>query len=445
MTMTHNILLGCIADDFTGATDLANNLVRGGMRVVQTIGVPSQPIGADVDAVVVALKTRTCAPAQATSQSLAALAWLKSSGAQQIYFKYCSTFDSTASGNIGPVTDALMDALGTDFTIACPAFPDNGRTIFKGYLFVGEELLHESGMRHHPLTPMHDANLVRVLQAQTPRKVGLIDYKTVAAGSAAITARIAELKASGVAMAIVDATSNAELIEAGKAWKGMPLITAGSGIAIGLPQNFAIQISQTSQASQADITKASPNASQLPAPRGLQAIVSGSCSVATNGQVAHFIAQGGTAFCVDPMQWMIDADSSSDVTTQALAWAKAQFAAQAASGKSAPILVYATSTPEQVKAVQAKLGVEKSGELVERTLATIAKGLVAMGVQQLVVAGGETSGACVQALDVTQLRIGPQIAPGVPWTHTGALHLALKSGNFGSVDFFTEAFHQLAI
>jgi 3-dehydrotetronate 4-kinase len=453
------IKLGCIADDFTGATDLANNLVRSGMRVVQTIGVPTEAIDDDIDAVVVALKTRTCAPADAIAQSLAALAWLQSQAQNdetlQIYFKYCSTFDSTASGNIGPVTDALMEALGTDFTIACPAFPDNGRTVFKGYLFVGDELLHESGMRNHPLTPMLDSNLVRVLQAQTRRTVGLIDYKTVAAGSAAITARIAQLKANGVAMAIVDATSNAELIEAGKAWRDMPLVTAGSGIAIGLPQNFGIQTSQTG------IAKASPNASQLPTPCGLQAIVSGSCSVATNGQVTQFIALGGVAFQVDPMQLMAGASASVDVTAQALAWARAQFTAQATAGKTAPILVYATSTPEQVEAVQAKLGVAKSGELIERTLAAIAKGLVQMGVQQLVVAGGETSGACVQALGVTQLRIGSQIAPGVPWcyAHSGVipntlrassasgqwqgLHIALKSGNFGSENFFCEAFAQL--
>jgi uncharacterized protein YgbK (DUF1537 family) len=403
------------------------------MRVVQTIGVPTEPIDSDVDAVVVALKSRTIPAKEAVAQSLQALAWLQSQGAEQIYFKYCSTFDSTDAGNIGPVTDALMDAMGTDFTIACPAFPDNGRTIFKGYLFVGDELLHESGMRNHPLTPMLDSNLVRVLQAQTKCKVGLIDYKTIAAGSAAITARIAQLQAGGVSIAIVDATSNAELVEAGKAWKNMPLVTAGSGIAIGLPQNFGIN------ATTADIAKTS----KLPIPQGLQAIVSGRCSVATNAQVAHCIAtctdDGGSAFHVNPQQLI----AGVDVTTQALRWAKEQFA----KNPKKPLLVYATSTPEQVKAVQSQLGVEKAGELIERALSTIAKGLVDLGVRQLVVAGGETSGACVQALAVTQLRIGLQIAPGVPWTHAitnvGELHLALKSGNFGSVDFFSEAFEQL--
>ena len=423
------IVLGCIADDFTGATDLANNLVRGGMRVVQTIGVPTEPIDSGVDAVVVALKSRTIPASEAVAESLSALRWLQSLGqdgeALQIYFKYCSTFDSTDAGNIGPVLEALMDALGTHFTIACPAFPDNGRTIFKGYLFVGDELLHESGMRNHPLTPMLDSNLVRVLQAQTKRRVGLIDYKTVAAGSGAISKRIEQLQASGVSIAIVDATSNAELLQAGKAWKGMPLITAGSGIAIGLPQNYGVT------ATQAVIEQAA----QLLAPQGLQAIVSGSCSVATNAQVAKFIAQGGSSFYIDPQQLIAGAD----LTVLALSWAKEQFA----KSTSKPLLVYATSSPEQVKAVQLQLGVEKAGELIERTLSTIARGLVDLGVRQLVIAGGETSGACVQALGVTQLRIGPQIAPGVPWTHTGELHLALKSGNFGSVDFFSEAFELL--
>ncbi|NQW83244.1 MAG: four-carbon acid sugar kinase family protein, partial [Alcaligenaceae bacterium] len=206
------ILLGCIADDFTGATDLANNLVRAGMRVVQTIGVPTQPLQAEVDAVVVSLKSRTIEPEQACAQSVAALKWLKAQGAQQIYFKYCSTFDSTAQGNIGPVTDALMAALQTDFTIATPAFPDAGRTVFKGYLFVGSVLLHESGMQDHPLTPMTDPNLVRVLTPQTRHQVGLIDYTVVAQGEAAIRARIAALRAEGVAIAVVDAVSNADLL-----------------------------------------------------------------------------------------------------------------------------------------------------------------------------------------------------------------------------------------
>ena len=256
------IQLGCIADDFTGATDLANNLVRAGMRVLQTIGVPEGPLDVDVDAVVVALKSRTIPAADAVAQSLAALRWLQAAGSRQIYFKYCSTFDSTPQGNIGPVTEALMDALGCDFTIATPAFPDNGRTVFKGHLFVGDVLLSDSGMKDHPLTPMRDANLVRVLQAQCRRRVGLIDHRAVAAGQGAIRARIDELKAQGVAIAIVDAVSNDDLLRLGPALADLPLVTAGSGVAIALPGNFGLQ--------------PSAQASALPPASGLRAIVSGS-------------------------------------------------------------------------------------------------------------------------------------------------------------------------
>ena len=416
--------LGCIADDFTGATDLANNLVRSGMRVVQTIGVPASPLAAEVDAVVVALKSRTLTAAEAVAQSLEALRWLQAQGATQIYFKYCSTFDSTPVGNIGPVTEALMDALHTDFSIATPAFPDNGRTVFKGYLFAGDVLLNEGGMQNHPLTPMTDANLVRVMQAQTKRKVGLIDYKTVALGEAAIRERIQALRAEGVGVAIVDATSNEDLHRLGPALKDMPLVTAGSGVAIGLPANFGLQPSL--------------QASQLPPASGLQAVVSGSCSVATNGQVAHFKALGRPALAINPTSLM---HGQSDVVVQqVLAWAQPLL-------KDGPVLVYSTAEPEAVKQVQAQLGVAEAGALVEHALAAVALGLVDAGVKQLVVAGGETSGACVQALDIAQLQIGPQIDPGVPWcfapASSGGMHIALKSGNFGTADFFSKAFEVL--
>ncbi|WP_396431088.1 3-oxo-tetronate kinase [Limnohabitans sp.] len=417
--------LGCIADDFTGATDLANNLVRAGMRVVQTIGVPDAPLAAEVDAVVVALKSRTLPAAEAIAQSLAALQWLQAQGAQQIYFKYCSTFDSTPEGNIGPVTEALMDALKCDFTIATPAFPDNGRTVFKGYLFAGNVLLNESGMQNHPLTPMTDANLVRVMQAQTKRQVGLIDYKTVAQGEAAIRERIQALRSEGVGVAIVDATSNADLLLLGPALKDMALVTAGSGVAIGLPANFGLTPSL--------------QASQLPAAMGLQAVVSGSCSVATNAQVAHFKASGRPAMAINPASLM---NGQSDaLVQQVLAWAAPLL-------KDGPVLVYSTAEPEAVKQVQAQLGVAEAGALVEHALAAVAQGLVDLGVKQLVVAGGETSGACVQALGIAQLQIGPQIDPGVPWCHApsaaGGVHITLKSGNFGTEDFFTKAFTVLA-
>ena len=422
--MEHKLLLGCIADDFTGATDLANNLVRNGMRVVQAIGVPDGPLDVAADAVVVALKSRTIPAADAVAQSLAALHWLQAQGAQQVYFKYCSTFDSTPQGNIGPVTEALMDALGSNFTIATPAFPDNQRTVFKGHLFVGDVLLSDSGMRDHPLTPMTDANLVRVLQAQCKRKVGLVDYKAVASGAAAITQRFDQLRTEGVGIAVVDALSNDDLMRLGPALRGMPLVTAGSGVAIGLPANFGI--------------KPSTVAAELPRAAGLRAIVSGSCSTASQRQVAAFVAAGGKAFAIDPLR----AAAGEDLVSQALLWAQAQLA-------QGPVLVYATADAQAVKTVQGKLGTDRAGALVEQILAAIARGLVELGVRQLVVAGGETSGACVQVLGVTQMQIGPQIDPGVPWCHarTGndvPVHLALKSGNFGGDDFFTKAFGMLA-
>ncbi len=424
------MLLGCIADDFTGATDLANNLVRGGMRVVQTIGVPDgEGDTADADAVVVALKSRTIEPEQAVAQSLAALRWLQARGAAQIYFKVCSTFDSTDRGNIGPVGDALLDALGASIAPVCPAFPENQRTVFKGHLFVGDLLLSDSPMRHHPLTPMTDANLLRVLGRQSRHAVGLVDHAVVARGEAAIRERLQALQGGGARWAVVDAVRDDDLRAMGRAFAGLPLLVAGSGVAIGLPQNHGLSVSA--------------QAARLPPPAGRRAIVSGSCSAASNAQVADFIGRGGAAFAVDPLALA----TGHDAAAAARAWAAAQPAGRA-------LLVYATAAPDAVRAVQAQLGAARAGELVEAALAAVARGLVEGGVRQLVVAGGETSGACVQALGVRQLRIGPQIDPGVPWCHAVApgggepgragLHLALKSGNFGTPDFFTKAFAVLA-
>ncbi|MFH8658330.1 3-oxo-tetronate kinase [Streptomyces afghaniensis] len=416
------IRLGCIADDFTGATDLANNLVRAGMRVVQLIDVP--PAGAepalDADAVVIALKSRTVPAADAVESSLRALAWLRSMGAEQIYFKYCSTFDSTPAGNIGPVTEALMDALGTDFTVATPAFPDNGRTVFKGHLFVGDVLLGDSGMRHHPLTPMTDSNLVSVLGAQTTRAVGLIDHAVVAGGAEAIRARIDALREDGFGIAVADAVSNDDLLRLGAAVRGLALVTAGSGLAIGLPANWGFEPSRA--------------AAQLPPPGGHRAIVSGSVSAATNGQVLRYLRGGRPAFSVDPLR----VAAGEDVVGQALAFAESRL-------DDGPVLVYSTEPADTVRSVQSRIGAAEAGELVERTLARVAQGLVERGVRRLVVAGGETSGAVVQALGVTGLRIGPQIDPGVPWCAAtlpggNTLHITLKSGNFGGPDFFTSAF-----
>ncbi|MEU6814365.1 3-oxo-tetronate kinase [Streptomyces sp. NPDC046860] len=420
------IRLGAIADDFTGATDLANNLVRAGMRVVQLIDVPEDggyALAGDADAVVIALKSRTVPAAEAVDASLRALAWLRDAGAGQIYFKYCSTFDSTPAGNIGPVAEALMDALGTDFTVATPAFPDNGRTVFKGHLFVGDVLLSESGMRDHPLTPMTDSDLVRVLGAQTTRPVGLVDHTVLARGAEAVRERIAELRSQGVALAVVDAVSNDDLVRLGEAVSDLPLVTAGSGLAIGLPANWGLRPTTA--------------AAELPPASGHRAVVSGSVSVATNGQVRAFLDSGRPAFSVDPLR----VAAGADVAGEALAFAEAHLAG-------GPVLIYSTEAPDAVRGVQSRLGAAEAGELVERTLAEVARGLVARGVRQLVVAGGETSGAVVQALGVTGLRIGPQIDPGVPWCAAAlpdgeTLHITLKSGNFGGPDFFSAAFDLL--
>jgi uncharacterized protein YgbK (DUF1537 family) len=425
-----SLKLGCIADDFTGGTDLANNLVRAGMRTVQAIGVPAPDAetAADADAVVVALKSRTAPVEEAVAQSVAAARWLRAQGAGQIYFKVCSTFDSTPKGNIGPVTEALMDELQAGFVVVTPAFPENARTVFKGHLFVGDLLLSDSSMRQHPLTPMTDANLVRVLQAQLDpargRRVGLIDYRCVAQGAVAIGQRIEALRAQGVTLAVVDALGDDDLRRLAQAVAGQALVVAGSGLAIGIPALHGLA--------------ANAQAATLPPPSGARAVVSGSCSAATNAQVAAFIAAGGAAFAVDPLQLA----GGRPVIDDALAFAMAHLEGR----REGPVLVYATAEAAAVRAVQQQLGAERAGALVEDALSRTAVALVEAGVGQLVIAGGETSGACVQALGITQLRIGPQIDPGVPWCHARTphraegLHLALKSGNFGGTDFFSRAF-----
>ncbi|WP_273861703.1 3-oxo-tetronate kinase [Pseudomonas sp. LA5] len=417
-------LLGCIADDFTGGTDLASTLVAQGMRTVQVLGVPDRPLPSDADAVVVALKTRTLPAAEAVAQSLAALAYLRELGCRQFFFKYCSTFDSTAAGNIGPVADALAEALGARLSIACPAcpaFPENGRTLYLGQLFVGDQPLAESGMRHHPLTPMTDSNLVRVLQAQTSHSVGLLRLPQVRQGSAAIATALADLQAQGVRHVIVDAIDNADLHAIGAAVADHPLVTGGSGVALGLPANFRRR----------GLLAAHAEASALPAAPGLAAVLSGSCSTATRGQVALWL-EHRPGFRLDPLALA----AGEDQVGAALEWAAARLPSE-------PVLIYGSADPAEVRKAQAQLGVERAGQLVEDALARIAQGLHEVGVTRLVVAGGETSGAVVKALAIDSLRIGAPIAPGVPWTlgsgARGAIALALKSGNFGTPDFFERA------
>ena len=398
-------------------------LVRGGMRTVQTIGVPEHLPDVPADALVVALKSRTIAAADAVAQSLAALRWLVRLGCRQFFFKYCSTFDSTDAGNIGPVADALLRELGAEFTVACPAFPENGRTVYRGYLFVGDTLLNESGMENHPLTPMTDANLVRVLQRQTSAKVGLLRYDAIAAGEETTASAIANLRADGVRIAIGDAVSNADLRTLGTACAGLALITGGSGIALGLPDNFR----------RAGLLADASEAGTIPAIEGPTLVLAGSASQATNAQVAAW-TRVRPSFRIDPRAL----GRGEPVVAAALAFVEEK--------RGDDVLVFATATPDEVKAVQAELGVERAGLLVEDALAEVAREMRARGTRKFVVAGGETSGAVVQALGVRALRIGAQIDTGVPATVSlddPPLGLALKSGNFGGVDFFAKAIAHL--
>ena len=421
------MLLGCIADDLTGATDLALMLSGEGMRTVQIVGVPTQPLELTrVDAVVVALKSRTIPVDQAVSQSLAAAKWLMANGAQRFLFKYCSTFDSTDHGNIGPVAEALLNLLGETFTIACPAFPAAGRSIYQGNLFVNGVPLAESSMRDHPLTPMRDSNLCRVLQRQIVGKVGLVNYADVEAGTATISQAFEVQKKSGTRLAIVDALSNAHLLSIGRSAANLKLITGGSGIAIGLPAAY-LELGM--------IERLTKPAATIAARVGRSIVLAGSCSKATREQVQAAIAAGFPTFRIDPLSI---AAGKLDVAT-VLKWLTAQ------PSNKIP-LIYSSDDPANVGLVQEKMGRENAGQIVENLLAEIAKALPPLGYTRMIVAGGETSGAVVAALGIKILSIGPEIDPGVPWTMSRSgpdIALALKSGNFGSSDFFIKAWNIL--
>ncbi len=413
--------LGCIGDDFTGSSDLANTLANRaerGLRTVQYSGVPSEPAAPDVEAGIVALKSRTIPVADAVSQSLAALEWLRAQGCQQIFFKYCSTFDSTPEGNIGPVIDALMEVLATDRTIVCPAFPATGRSLYQGHLFVGDRLLSESGMENHPLTPMTDPDIRRWLAPQTKSKVGHVPAQTVVAGAEALRAGIGGEVAAGRPIIVVDAIRDEDLLIIGEAVRGMPLITGGSGIALGLPANFR------------DASDDAAASDDWTGDDGPAVLLSGSCSNMTRAQVAAHKASGA-AREIDP-----DAIMAGTLDVDALAgWALAQ---------SGPALLYSSAEPDVVRVAQAKHGSALAGAI-EETFAALARSLVANGVRRLVVAGGETSGAVVEGLSLTTLEIGPEIAAGVPALKaTGQpLWLTLKSGNFGAETFFADAIRVL--
>lgn len=413
--------LGCIADDTTGATDIASGLVGAGLRVQLVHGLPASPDAEAVDAIVVALKSRTAPVQQAVTDSLAAARWLRARGARQLVFKICSTFDSTPRGNIGPVADALRELTGANCVVVAPALPVNGRTVYQGHLFVGTDLLSDSPMRLHPLTPMTDGNLVRVLQAQVRPglAVGHLSRAVTHGGPQAVAAH---LRAQAGGYVIADAIDDIDLAALAHAVYSAPVLVASSGLPAHLPAAWG--------------WTARPDAAALPAGGGRAAIVAGSCSAATQAQVTHFLQAGGAGLAIDPLR----IESVSDTVAHAIAWFEAQPVDRT-------VLIHATASSDAVRRAQQVLGVERAGLIVEETMGSIAVGLVVRGVRRLVVAGGETSGAVVRKLGVASLRVGAPIDPGVPWCHGVAescdrvgVHLALKSGNFGGTDFFDRAF-----
>ncbi len=415
------MLLGCIADDFTGASDLANTLARNGMATVQFVGVPR---GAAVpcEAGIVSLKTRSIEPAEAVRQSLQALDWLRAQGCRQFLFKYCSTFDSTPKGNIGPVAEALLDALDADIAVICPVFPEAGRTLFQGHLFVGDRLLSESGMENHPLNPMTDPDIRRWLRLQTRGEVALVAHETVAQGPAAIREALRAISASGIRLAVVDAITNDDLRDIGRALAESRLITGGSGIALGLPGNFR---------KAGELGMAGVGFSGL---RGPGIVLSGSCSTASRRQLT-FHLESHPGFLVEPDGLL----TGTTTVAQALAFAQAH--------RNAEPVIFSTADPEQVASAQQRFGRERAAKAIESFFGDLAARLVTEGFRRLAVGGGETSGAVVTALGLEHFVIGPEIDPGVPalaaGTASGDIRLALKSGNFGADDFYGKALHLL--
>lgn len=408
------MLLGCIGDDFTGSSDLANTLSKQGMRCVQYTGVPSGPAQADVEAGIIALKSRSIDPQDAVRQSLEALAWLQEQGCEQFFFKYCSTFDSTPQGNIGPVADALADALDAHKVIVCPAFPGTGRSIYQGHLFVNDALLNESGLENHPLTPMTDPDIRRWLAPQTRHTVGHVDAKAVLAGAQAIKDALTAEHDAGKRLIVVDALRDEDLFQIGAAADGLPLITGGSGVALGLPRNFAKrgQIAKTGAGWRGE--------------EGKCVVLSGSCSNATRAQVALH-SKSNPSYEIDARDvingslhpqtvadWLIEAEGIP--------------------------LAFSSADPAVVADIQEHFGRDKSAAALEAFFAEVSRQLVAGGIRKILTAGGETSGAIVEGLQLTTLEIGPEIDPGVPALRASdTLVIALKSGNFGAPDYFEKA------
>jgi uncharacterized protein YgbK (DUF1537 family) len=419
------ILLGSIADDYTGASDLANTLTKNGLRTVQTVGIPDPSLALpDVDAVVVSLKIRSVPASDAVAAAASAERWLRQRGAGHVLYKICSTFDSTDAGNIGPVTEALSEAAGGGSVLVTPAFPETGRTVYLGHLFVGGQPLNESPLKDHPLNPMHDANLVRVLTRQSRNAVGLIDLTTIAAGPGAVKAKLDALRAAGVTAVIADAIFERDLETLGEVALKTPVSTGASGLGLGLARALV----SSGRISSGGAT----TADAIRPVGGLSAIVAGSCSKATLHQLA-IAERSMPVLRLDPERLL----AGPDEIAAAISWAGDRISA-------GPIVIAASAAPETVSRLQSLYGREASGHAIETATSIIAAELVERGVRRLVVAGGETSGAAVDRLAIPAFLIGPEIAPGVPVLRTvgnaqGDMLLALKSGNFGGEDFFTAA------
>lgn len=413
--------LGVIADDFTGATDIASFLVENGMSTVQLNGIPSADYQVNADAVVISLKSRSCPVNEAVADSLLALNWLQSKGCQQFYFKYCSTFDSTAKGNIGPVTDALLDALGESQTIISPALPVNGRTVYQGYLFVLDQLLSESGMSHHPVTPMTDSNLMRLMDAQSTGRSGLVPFAVMEQGAAAVSQYLNKLQEQGIRYVVLDTLNEQHLLTQGEALRNMKLVTGGSGLAIGLARQWATPGQDKAKAQATG------------APQGKKCVVlSGSCSTMTNQQVAAY-KQLAPSQAIDVERCL--GDGLQNYVKELCQWVEAH------AGNALAPLLYATADAEKLREIQQRWGAEKSSKAVEVLFADITRTLQAAGFSRFIVAGGETSGVVAQTLKIDAFHIGPCISPGVPWVKSTErpISLALKSGNFGDVNFFARA------
>jgi uncharacterized protein YgbK (DUF1537 family) len=418
------ILLGSIADDYTGASDLANTLTKNGLSTVQTVGIPDPSLALpDVDAVVVSLKIRSVEAKEAVAAAGKAERWLRQRGAAHVLYKICSTFDSTDQGNIGPVTEALAEAAGAGSVLVTPAFPETGRTVYLGHLFVNGQPLDESPLKDHPLNPMHDANLVRVMARQSLGAVGLVELATVAAGPQAVKARLEALRAEGVGAAIADAVFERDLETLGEVALETPVSTGASGLGLGLARAIVGSGRASARGGTGDAIRPVG---------GLAAIVAGSCSAATLRQL-EIAERSMPVLRLDTERLL----AGSDEVAAAIAWAGERIA-------SGPVAIAASASPDVVSQLQARYGREASGHAIETATATIAGELVARGVKRLVVAGGETSGATVDRLAIPAFLIGPEIAPGVPVLRTvgnaqGDMLLALKSGNFGGEDFFNAA------